>query len=161
MVRTWTSQAELRRQLLPVHPRTHDLEGNPSPQERARPVLVESATACSMGAHPLLAPHDLPVPRVARLARPFRTRNRAAKLVNAVEAVCRAHGVANYVPEFRLWRAGQNNEHFAETIAARPSLAQVVCAPPITQAGCAEPLVSLHAPPSGTRIGGRRSTSLG
>ena len=137
MSRTWTSQAELCRQLLPVHPRTHDSEGNPSPQERARPVLVETATACSMGAHPLLAPP----PRAAlgpSCSAVSDAPTCAAKLVSAVEAVCRAHGAANYVPEFRLWRAGQNNEHFAETIAARPSLAEVVCAPPKRPAGVAE-----------------------
>ena len=60
----------------------------------------------------------------------FEARPCAAKLVAAVEAVCRAHGGLDYVPEFRLWRAGQNNEHFDETIAARPALAAVECAPP-------------------------------
>ncbi len=59
----------------------------------------------------------------------------AAKLVVAVEAVCCACGAVDYAPEFRLWRAGQNDEHFDETIAARPALADVECAPPTRSDG--------------------------
>ncbi len=122
-----------------VHPRTHDAEGNPCARERARPVLVETASTCSLGAAPpasgIAFPLRCPATLVRTCSGAYEAQPCAAKLVAAVEAVSRAHGAVDYAPEFRLWRAGQNDEHFDETIAARPALADVECAPPTRSNG--------------------------
>jgi hypothetical protein len=87
----------------------------------------------------------------------------AAALVRAIEAVCVAHGGGEYKPVFRLVRAGQDDYDYAETIAACPALADVVCAAPLRHGrlcGCVWSVrLSLfaHFP----CVGGPRSTSGG
>lgn len=120
---------------------------------RARP-SCSVATADVLLARCAAVASSLRAPR--RLVR--RTEPSAATLVAAVEAVCLAHNGGDYVPEYRLWRAGQNNSHFAETILARPDLSEVRCVRPT----CLQPprRVRASVPASGFDAHTRRWTEM-
>ena len=118
-----------------VAPREFDSDGVLSEQERSRRVLAQRSQTTSMGSPPRTKRTWLAVP-IPRLCRRCVSRLRfvccAAALVLAVEAAYVAHGgdLAVYVPLYKLVRAGQDDYHYADLVAACPALADVVCVGP-------------------------------
>ena len=108
---------------------------------KASPVLSQRPLHCPLG-----PPRDRPCPH-PHAWRPWVTAAvRAVTLVKAVEAACAAHrrpGEPVHAPSFRLFRAGQDNPFFEETLAASPGLA------PIRHVAAAAPLarVLIRPPP--------------